>query len=113
MTLSEIGIRNRLAAGDGLVRSTTKTANALAYLWAWAYTTRKLGHAPTHAEHAAEWKLNQRTAEREAQRFREVFGADVEIQPIADWLNATAAEWIASRTKAMQAPAPPFLGALA
>jgi hypothetical protein len=114
MTLGEIGIRNRTAAGDGLIRATTKTANALAFLWTWAYTTRKLGHPPTREEHAAEWKVTFRTLDRERQRFRDCFGQDVDIQEVADWLNATVdRKLLESRSRTLELPAPDFVGVLA
>lgn len=114
-SLAEVGIRNRLAEGDKLWRATFDTAQACAFVWSWAYTTRKLGRPPTRLEHAAEWKCSDRTVTRDLARFRKVYAVHAEVeaidvvQRVADWLNATAEAWLEERTKALEMPAPEWL----
>jgi hypothetical protein len=112
-SLAEVGVRNRLAEGDKLWKATFDTAQACAFVWSWAYTTRKLGRAPTQIEHAAEWKCGERTVKRDMARFRKVYGEDAEVQAVADWLNATAEAWLDERTKALAMPAPDWLAGVA
>lgn len=113
-TLAEIGIRNRVAAGDGILKATYKTANACAFVWTWAQTTRKLGRHPTQPEHGAEWKISLSTVEREVRRFRDVYGEEADLQAVADFVNAWAEEKMADQARVLEAPAPSFLaGAIA
>lgn len=109
-SLAEVGIGNRLAAGDKLWRATFDTAQVCAFVWAWASTTRRLGRPPTQIEYAKEWKCADRTVRRDLDRFHKVYGEDVELQRVADWLNETVAEALSKRTKALELPAPVWLG---
>lgn len=108
-SLAEVGVRNRVAAGDRLMRAMFESAQACVFVWSWAYTTRKLGRPPTQVEHAREWRCSDRTVKRDFARFRRVFGEDADLQGVADWLNATAQAWLDERTKALSLPAPDWL----
>jgi hypothetical protein len=73
------------------LRAMKKAADAMATAHMLATTWRKLGHRPTQAEYAAEWKVDLRTAERDFERWRQAFcnsdefpGAELDIYTVAE-----------------------------
>lgn len=107
-SLAEIGVRNRLAAGDKLWLAMMTTSQAVSFVITWSCTTRKLGRPPTQVEYATEWKCNERTVRRDVERFRITYpGAD--LNEVAGWLIAQGGRWLDDRAKALEAPAPGWL----
>lgn len=104
-SLAEIALANLKAAGRPRVRAIVETSQACVLIWTWAKTTRDLGHEPTRFEHAQHWKMTERAAYRDLERFRRAFPTERDPQNLANWLNARYPEATEARVMALPAPA--------
>lgn len=91
------------------MKATPKGAQAVAFLWTWAYTTRKLGRPPTRAEHAAEWKQSEREVYRDLALFRQAFPGEESPDRLAAWMNEKGEEFVRRVGDALRLAAPPFI----
>jgi gamma-glutamyltranspeptidase len=73
-TLGEVAFLNLRAQGYGTVRAMKAAADALTTAATLAIAASQSENGfPTQAEYAAYWKLSQRSAQREWERFRKAF----------------------------------------
>lgn len=103
--MAEVAVANLIRAGLSRTRAMVVAAQACSLVWAWAKTTRELGHAPTRTEHARYWKQSERQVYKELDRFRAAFPTERDPQRLADWLNGVSAELV-SEGAVMGLPAP-------
>lgn len=107
-TLAEIAVANLRRAGRSRTRAMIEAAQACSLIWAWAKTTRDLGHEPTRFEHAQHWHQTERSAYRDLARFRAAFPTEKDPQNLANWLSAQQAELV-NEGAVMGLAAPPGL----
>lgn len=114
-TLAEIAAVNLAKAEGGgaiaQVKAAVKAAQAVSFLWSWAYTMRKLGRPPTRAEQAAEWKQSEREVYRDLALFRHAFPTEENPDRLAAWMNQRGEEWANRAADALRLMAPPFVAA--
>jgi hypothetical protein len=112
-TLGEIAAYNLWQAEGGgrlaQVKGTAKGAQAVAFLWTWAFTTRKLGRPPTRAEQAAEWKQSEREVYRDLALFRTAFPGEENPDRLAAWMNEKGEELVRRAADALRLAAPSFI----
>ncbi len=91
------------------VKATVKAAQAVTFLWSWAYTTRKLDRPPTRLEHGAEWKQSEREVYRDLALFRQAFPTEANPDRLAGWMNQRSEALIAQAADALKLLVPAFL----
>jgi hypothetical protein len=106
LPLSAVAVINLRADGVSKLASMKQAADVCGLLWALANTTHKFGHYPTQAEYAAEWKVSERTAQREWALFKRAFPSEESPERLARWLLSEASRKIDDASSALSVAAP-------
>lgn len=95
---------NLRRSGRTRVRSMVEAAQVCSLIWAWAKTTRDLGHEPTRIEHAEFWHQRERGLYKELAKFRAAFPTERDPQRLANWLNAEFYDASDAQVATLEAP---------
>ena len=88
-TLGEVAFLNLQAKGYGRIRAMKKAAEALTTVSCLAIAaSRSENGFPTQAQYAAYWKQNERSTQRDWERFREAFPGEKGPERLAKALVA-------------------------
>lgn len=106
LPLAAVATINLRASGVGKLASMKQAADVCGLLWALANSTHHLGHYPSQAEYAAEWKISERTAQREWALFKRAFPTEESPERLARWLLSESSRRIEDASSALAVTAP-------
>lgn len=107
-TLGETAFLN-LYQDRGQMKAAIAAARVGSCLLTMAQTAEKIGHWPTRAEYAAEWKVSPRQLSRDWQLVHQALGVTATDPQLAEWIMAQRGFNRADNVKQLEAlPAPHF-----
>jgi len=109
LPLSVVALVNLHESGMSKLKSIHKAAAVCASLWQITYTWQKLGHYPTQAEYADEWKVSERSVQREWALFKQAFPGEESPERLARWMLSEINRRIEDSSTALTVTAPPDL----
>jgi hypothetical protein len=107
-TLGELAYLN-LRDQMGAMRAALQAARIGSCLLAMAQTADKLGHWPTRAEYAAEWRVTERQVTRDWSAVKAGLGVHPTDQQLADWIQARRHEGVTNSKQLEAQPAPSWM----
>jgi hypothetical protein len=109
LPLAAVAVVNLRATGMRTVPAIHNAARVVATIWQIAYTAYKLEHYPTQAEYADEWKVSERSVQREWALFKQAFPTEESPERLSRWMLSEINRRIEDSSTALTVAAPPDL----